>query len=231
MTATLEQTIVKAESYLGVVENPPRSNRTTLQAECDRVWWLGFSRQGIAWCGTAVDLWVGRDLLPGSCFSTPNGAAAFKRIGAFDGNAEVGAVCFMTFLSNRGISHVGLVEGVNADGSVVNIEGNTSINGSQDNGGAVLHRHRYRNSIVGFGHVNYAQEDEEDDAMQLLRCYGYQDIYIVGGGAAVKAPDMPGVNELIGLKIAKPLAVLHDLPTFVALTGFNPAAGTPMPGE
>lgn len=46
------------------------------------------------------------------------------------------------------IKHIGICEHVNADGSIVSIEGNTGT-ASDDNGGAVMQRTRYHRQIVG----------------------------------------------------------------------------------
>lgn len=230
MIPRLSDVLTKAASYLGVTEQPPYSNRTTLQVECDSVWWLGFSRNGIAWCGTAVDLWVGRDVLAASCFSTPYGATKYQQAGRWRRDPEVGSVAFMTFQLSGGITHVGLVTGINADGSVETIEGNTSLTGSQDNGGSVLRRHRYRSVIVGFGHNDYAPETHEEIPMFFTRPFGYDDVYLVGAGDPRKLPNMIGVNELVVAGVVKPILIIHDMATFRALTGFDPATGTPNGG-
>jgi peptidoglycan hydrolase-like protein with peptidoglycan-binding domain len=62
------------------------------------------------------------------------------------------------------IQHVGFVEKVNGDGSIVAIEGNTSggDSGSQDNGGGVFRRVRARSLIVGFGRPPYKDGGKVD---------------------------------------------------------------------
>lgn len=78
---------------------------------------------------------------------------------------------------------------------------------------------------------------EDEDAMQLIRPYGYWDTYIIGAGEPKHVPNPEGAQELVDLKLvpspnegarySEVVKVMRDLDTFRALTGFNPADGLP----
>lgn len=52
-----------------------------------------------------------------------------------------------------GADHIGIVESV-FDGGIVAVEGNTSANGSQINGGYVMRKTRYNSKIMGYIHID-----------------------------------------------------------------------------
>lgn len=52
-----------------------------------------------------------------------------------------------------GADHIGIVESVE-DGYIITIEGNTSVSGSQSNGGQVLRKKRYPADIMGYIHID-----------------------------------------------------------------------------
>lgn len=70
---------------------------------------------------------------------------------------KAGDLVFFKFTGNT-IKHVGLVTGVNKNGSINTIEFNTSAgnNGSQDNGEGVYARVRYASQIYGYIRPNYS---------------------------------------------------------------------------
>jgi hypothetical protein len=143
-----------ARSQLGTVESPPNSNRTK--------YGKAYGMDGQAWCAMFV-WWVfqqtgDKDLIPKAAY-TPTFADWFRKRGAWGTAPRPGAVVFFDFPGdgvNR-ISHVGLVEAVNTDGTITTIEGNTSgtTAGSQRDGGGVWRRTR-RVGIVGYGYPAYA---------------------------------------------------------------------------
>lgn len=63
-------------------------------------------------------------------------------------------------------THVGIVERVNPDGSITTIEGNTSVT-SNDNGGAVMRRTRYKYQVTSYGRPAYASNAELEAYMAL----------------------------------------------------------------
>lgn len=84
----------------------------------------------------------------------PYGVDWFKRQNRFDRKAKVGDVVFYDWGKDGTSDHVGIVENVYPDGRIAAIEGNTS-SGNDSNGGTVMRRSRYLNSIQGFGHPLY----------------------------------------------------------------------------
>lgn len=139
----------------GDKENPKKSNCTVHTR-----WWNGSCFQ---WCAAALSYWfhhAGASPLvaaeaPKGFIYTPSGAAWFKRNGLWGTTPRRGAVVFFRFSGDR-IHHVGIVVGLNSDGSITTIEGNTSPGpaGSQRDGGGVYKRTR-RSGIVGYGYPRY----------------------------------------------------------------------------
>ena len=116
-----------------------------------------FCAMGLSWCfGQFLN---GLDIFPRHAY-TPSGVSVFKARGQWcEGLLGVmrGDVVYFDFpgFPDR-ISHVGIVESVNSDGSVNTIEFNTStvFNGSQYNGRTVA-RKRRKSYIVGYGRPTY----------------------------------------------------------------------------
>lgn len=117
---------------------------------------------GQPWCGSFCN-WVYHraDVKLHSVVSTALGAQKFKNMGRWHNLPKVGDLAFMDFPHDGVdiISHVGIVVGVNADGkTVVTVEGNTSGNGDQRNGGMVMVKQRAygeQKEIVGFGRPKF----------------------------------------------------------------------------
>jgi hypothetical protein len=90
------------------------------------------------------------------------GVRMFRNARCWFGKPKAGDAVYFNFPhSVHRVQHVGFVEKVNADGSVVTIEGNTSSSnhGSQDNGG-VYRRLRPRSSI-GFGRPRFGKLEND----------------------------------------------------------------------
>lgn len=146
---TVNAVLRRAQSQLGVHEDPPGSNQTPYSE------WYGTRGP---WCGMFVS-WVfffAGLPLPASTAKgfayTPSGAAWFQRRSQWTHTPKPGHVLFFNWPGdgiNR-ISHVGIVESVRADGAVITIEGNTGA----AYGGSVMRRVR-RSGIVGYGIPDY----------------------------------------------------------------------------
>ena len=172
---TAEKFIEVAKGEVGTIEGP-KDNETKYGK---------FTKANFQpWCGSFV-MWCADQAgvkVPNTVF-TPSGAAAFKKRGAWIdsdvADPEPGDVAYFDFPAdgvNR-ISHVGIVEKDNGDGTVWCIEGNTSGDnrGSQRNGGEVCRKLRaYKKnkknvlvSIVGFGRPKFngaaAKKSNETD--------------------------------------------------------------------
>lgn len=157
--ATAADVLREARKEIGYTESPAGSNRTKFAAEAGHA-------NGTYWCATFTSAILRRVGL-----KEPNSAATavilreYKRLGRFDNKPTPGDLVIYDFpggrVPNDPSDHIGFVEQVNPDGTLVTIEGNTSSgnSGSQSNGGGVFRRHRPRTYVVGFGHPNY-QEDE-----------------------------------------------------------------------
>ena len=123
------------------------------------------SFQGQSWCKAFVD-WcmktaygpdAAKFLMCGSYgdYYTPTSAAAYKKAGRFNMNAQKGDEIF--FKNSVRIHHTGLVKRV-AGGRVYTIEGNTSgASGVIDNGGGVCEKSYSLSDprIAGYGHPRY----------------------------------------------------------------------------
>jgi hypothetical protein len=128
---------------IGYTERPANSNMTKYGE------WYGMN--GVAWCVEAVMYWHSKagDPLP---YKTASCTALLNWYRANDPGCivktpqknDLGIMCF-----GAGRYHIGIVERVNGR-VITTIEGNTSSNGSQDNGGAVLRKQRDIGLFVAF---------------------------------------------------------------------------------
>ena len=158
-----------AMSQVGVIEGP-KDNQTDYGA------FTGANFE--AWCGS-FQMWVAHQAgctIPNTVY-TPNGAAAFKKLGtwtdAANAHPQPGDLIYFSFVPNATpsspIQHVGVVLRDNGDGTITTVEGNTSPDkrpaGSPNNGGEVASnvrgykpdnkRHLW-STVVGFGRPAYA---------------------------------------------------------------------------
>lgn len=151
---TAARVLEVARSQLGTVESPPNSNHTP--------YGVAYGMDRVAWC--AIFCWwtfqqagVG-NLIPKSAY-TPAIADWFRARRQWGTVPAVGALALFDFPGDQvnRISHIGIVEAVNRDGSVICIEGNTAPGtaGSQRDGGGVYRRTR-KVGIVGYGYPAYA---------------------------------------------------------------------------
>ena len=113
---------------------------------------------GLPWCGSFCN-WVlaQAGVKVHSVVSTAIGAHKFKEISRWFDEPAIGDLAFMDFPHDGvdRISHVGIVVGIDGK-SIVTIEGNTSGNGDQRNGGMVMAKTRtIGKEIVGFGRPKY----------------------------------------------------------------------------
>lgn len=114
----------------------------------------------LSWC----DMQAGmpEELSPRFAY-TPSGAQWFKDRNLWTPGlkgARRGDRIFFNFPDNiNRIQHVGVLSGWNADGTVNTIEGNTSVAGSQSNGGYCARKTRSDAYVVGYGRPLYADFD------------------------------------------------------------------------
>ena len=98
-------------------------------------------------------------------------------------NPQPGDMIFFCWCGAGDCDHIGIVEEVRSDGTVVTIEGNTNT-GNEDNGGNVMRRER-RSNITGYVRPRYPY-DYDDSTVVNMSQYGdgtdYKSVAIKGGG-------------------------------------------------
>lgn len=153
----IEKILTLAVSQIGVKEIPAGSNKVKYNTAyygrvvsgsaypwcCAFIWWL-FNECGLS------NLFVGGS----KTAYCPNVEKFYKSIGQWHSTPKVGDIVLFDFTGKGLAGHIGIVEKVNADGSIVAIEGNTSLT-SNDNGGSVMRRTRKRGVIRGFARPQY----------------------------------------------------------------------------
>jgi hypothetical protein len=155
---TADKILAKAISQIGVKENPSGSNKVKYNTE-----YYGTVVSGSAypWCCAFV-WWVFKECGASSLFNGGNKTAYcptvesyYKSIGRwYTSNAKKGDLVLFDFGGNGVSEHIGILEKVNSDGTYSVIEGNTSVT-SNDNGGNVMRRTRYKSQIKGFARPKY----------------------------------------------------------------------------
>lgn len=172
---TAKQIIERAKGELGTMESPPNSNNVKYNT-----WYYGHPVNGASypWCATFIS-WVFKPE-QGLCKKTASCLDMlewFEKRGQIVKSPQAGDIVFFKYpTNNRRTNHVGLVVSVH-DKVINTIEGNTSnaTNGSQDNGGMVAQRNRYKN-IVAYARpkynegtlVNVTKKSNEDIAKEVI---------------------------------------------------------------
>ena len=158
--------IATAVGELGYIEGP--ANNETKYQKANQPWCGAF----VNWCAKQVGLKIP------DCTYTPAGAKAFAEAKRWQDLATAepmpGDLAFFDFPADGidRISHIGIVEEVKANGTVIIIEGNTSpdVKGDQRNGGQVCRKiraYKVKNRgklkpslpvyIVGFGRPKFKE--------------------------------------------------------------------------
>lgn len=103
---------------------------------------------------------------------------------------RAGDIVFFNFDGGSTPKHVGIVTGVNDDGSINSVEGNTSPKGSQSNGGMVLEKRRNKKYIVGAYRPNYPYNYNQSSVINMHK-YGDDNDYmrIAANGGSMNATD------------------------------------------
>lgn len=153
------ETILKtAAGEIGTEEYPANSNKVKYNTE---YYGSAVSGNGYPWC-CAFMWWIFQkaglsQLFFGGAKTAycPAVETYYRHIGQwFSSDPKVGDLVLFDFYGKGEAVHIGIVEKVNSDGSIVSIEGNTSLT-SDDNGGAVMRRTRYPNVIRGYARPSY----------------------------------------------------------------------------
>lgn len=154
---TVNSLLAAARGELGSAESPAGSNRTKYGQ------WYGLD--GYSWCmifvmwcfdraGTALPK---RTASCGELMRAAQAADCWVKSGFLPGD-----VAIYDFSGRRTVTqHCGIVEAVLPDYGVQSIEGNTSISGSQDNGGMVCRKKRMQKYIIGAVRPRFDGEKED----------------------------------------------------------------------
>jgi len=183
---TADRVIELARSQVGVTEYPPNSNNVLYNT-----YYYGHPVQdGVPkgrqypWCVTFIQ-WLFKSeptmlMRTASCSTLLNWC---RKNGMIVDKPQIGDLCFMKFDDDPRYpaGHIGIVDKAKGAKDVYNIEGNTSEKGSQDNGGAVLRKHRTGKCIVAYARPKYQQgtitnitnrKSNEEVAMEIYRGKG-----------------------------------------------------------
>lgn len=148
MTCTVEAMLASARKYLGYVE---KENNDTIFGKR-----FGMNHQ--PWCDMSVCC-IGEDVkardIVGWFAYTPSHANWFKARKQWGTTPKVGAIVFFQWPGMGRIAHVGIVEAIRPDGSIVTLEGNTDAAGGRT-GGRYMRKVRSAN-IAGYGYPAYAK--------------------------------------------------------------------------
>lgn len=150
---TTPQNVLRiAARQIGNTESPRNSNMNKYGA------WYGMNRA--PWCAMFVSYcFYNAGLVipittPKGFAYCPYGVKWFREKGQLFNTPQVGDVVFFDWRRDGVSDHVGIVEAVNANGTITTIEGNTSI-GNDSNGGEVMRRNRPLSVVAGFGRPSY----------------------------------------------------------------------------
>ena len=158
MSANKEAVLAAARASLGIVENPPGSNVQKFST-----YW---HHPPEPWCADAACYWLmmgGALDVPMSAY-TPTLYNNYASKGRASSTPRSGSLVFFNW--NDGgdrIDHVGLVESVRSDGSIITIEGNVSN---------MVGRHIRRGNIAGYGHPNYGAVNTPPAAQSAPTSHG-----------------------------------------------------------
>jgi len=161
---TAEDILSLARDELGVKESPMGSNQVKYNTAyygravsgsawawcCTFIWWLFKA-------GDASDLFYGG----GKTASCTTLMKYYRVQGQIVTDPRPGDLVFYNWKGAKSTAvHIGVVESIDADGDIIAIEGNTSIE-SDDNGGKVMRRNRKRSVCIAFARPKYSKGDEE----------------------------------------------------------------------
>ena len=154
--------LAEARKLLGTGEQPPGSNHNRITE------WYGFDGP---WCDMSISYEAGHsDNLPaifGKFAFTVFHAQAFQSHGRWHfglGGARAGDVVFFDWSGTRtiaNIDHVGLIEAVRSDSTIVTLEGNTSD--------GFFRRVRNSACVVGYGRPAYGDAAKLPESDGILR--------------------------------------------------------------
>lgn len=152
-----------AAGQIGYTEQPANSNKTKYGAE--------YGLDGQPWCVMFL-WWCFRQAGESSAFF---GGAKTASCGTLlkwyrdngwtvpSSDAQPGDVVILNFHGTLDTEHCGIVESISGN-TMYTIEGNTSVYGSQDNGGIVMRKARFQSQVVGVCRPQYKADPVTDYA-------------------------------------------------------------------
>lgn len=146
MSGNLAAVLASARRDLGYTEGPGNNENKY------STFWKHPSEP---WCADAAafHLNAGKALDVAWSAYTPTFAEAFRKVGRWGSAPRMGAVVFFQWPGMGRIAHVGIVEAVRPDGSIVTLEGNTDVAGGRT-GGRFMRKVR-RANVAGYGYPRY----------------------------------------------------------------------------
>lgn len=114
-----------------------------------------------------------------------------KKLNLWGYKPSIGSLVLYDWNDDGSADHIGIVESYGA-GYIIAVEGNTSVNGSQSNGGYVLRKKRYLSDVLGFINV-----DTRSDSL-IHTIYGEGKVSSPTGCRICARPEFgSGTEELI----------------------------------
>lgn len=164
---SLSKVIEVARADLGYTENPPGSNRTKYGE--------AYGMNGVPWCVEALWFWFNEAGERMAFFGGGKTASCSMLLRWYKEQGltvpveqvQVGDIALLNFHGGKDPEHCGLVEEVYSNPiwglNIDTIEGNTTPGreGSQDNGGCVARKNRFKSQIVAICRPQYKPEEPE----------------------------------------------------------------------
>lgn len=161
--ATANDVIFLAASYIGTHEEPPGSNNVIFNTD---YYGSEVHDPSLAWCcafvwdifrmANASELFLGGGKTA-YCPTVANWAKNTGRVCIYS-EAQYGDLVLFDWNHDGVADHIGFVVGLNDDGSLETIEGNTS-DSDHSNGGWVLGRRRYPDSVLMIVRIDYPEDE------------------------------------------------------------------------
>ena len=173
---SLAAVLAYARSKLGYMESPAGSNNNMFST-----YW---GHPAEPWCADFIcwALAMGGSLdVPMSAY-TPTLHQNYVNAGRGGNAPRTGAIVFFQWPGDPVIGHVGVVESVRTDGSIVTIEGNTS--GEQGGNGGEVWRQVRAAYIAGYGYPNYGTAPAPAPVTHVTRMLYLRNPYMQGADVA-----------------------------------------------
>ena len=187
MSAKTETLVSIAARELGHVEDPRGSNRN--------IYGKWFGMDGVPWCAEFVSFCCATAGIPLRSASTVYMKQWAKKNGRWSATPRRGMVAMAQHSPTTG--HVGIVEGVQANGSIVTIEGNTNGAGSRE-GDGTYRKVRRPGSWLGFIDLEGLGDDAPGNPASRPQGNRFASMPTLRRGA--KGPDVIALQQALAAK-------------------------------